>query len=229
MLVAIPSIGRSPYLINLLTVLLDEPVVSGIFLYDNSEEVWDDDGPLVKQLKTDPQIVRAVEYGGIKLEFNHPETIYGSWNRAIRQATEWNDYVAILNDDLILPPGSLTVAQKDAFGWGLMGLNYFDPDQAVSWNKTVREVYGTYRTHGFGGFAFILPPNSPEVDDRFQWWCGDDDLAERVKATGRKLGVSLGAPVSHPAPSTTGNQMDWVPKACGEDMVLFRQLYPNAP
>jgi hypothetical protein len=228
-IVCIPSIGRSPYLVDLLNVLLDEPIVYGIYLYDNSKEAQDGYSPLMDSLSHDSIIRQAVKYGSIVPEFNYPETIYGSWNRAIRKATELEEYVAILNDDLILPPGSLAAAQAVVPGWGLVGLNYFEPDRTPDMNAPVREVHGTYRTTGFGGFAFVLPPHSPEVDSRFQWWCGDDDLAERVKATGRKLGVATGAPVAHPAPSTTGNQMPWVPAACGEDMLLFRELYPDAP
>ena len=230
MIVCIPSIGGSPLLVDLLHVLLCEEGVSKIYLYDNSVEAVTGYSPLMDLLKDSAVIRDAVKFKDIIVEFNHPETIYGSWNRGILEARRSDQNVAILNDDIILKPGSLTAAESVmTTDMGLIGLNYFDPEAEVSKNAGVREVVGTYRTTGFGGFAFILPPDSPFVDERFQWWYGDDDLAERVKQKGGRLVVALGAPVFHPSPSTTGNQHPWTMRAAGEDTVLFRELWPTAP
>lgn len=230
MIVCIPSIGGSPYLVELLHVLLCEDEVTKIYLYDNSPEAATGYSPLMESLKGDAVIRQAVKFEDIIVEFNHPESIYGSWNRGILEARRADQNVAILNDDIILRPGALTAAESVmTTDIGLIGLNYFDPYVEISKTAEIKEVHGTYRTTGFGGFAFILPPDAPFVDERFQWWYGDDDLAERVKQKGGRLVVALGAPVFHPSPSITGNQHPWTVSAAGEDTVLFRELWPTAP
>lgn len=220
MIALIPSIGKSPHLGKLLQTIYLE--TTEIILCDNSERaVTGDSLPL-----------KVANEVGVDVTFvaNHPETIYAGWNRGIRRSTELNQPVAILNDDIVLQRNSLIAAAEKVKGnWGLIGLNYFDPERSVSKMERVREVHGTYRTGGFGGFAFILPPGSPEVDPRYRWWCGDDDLGEKIKASGKKLGIALGAPVSHPTPSLSGNQESWTQAAAGEDMILFHQQYPDAP
>jgi len=216
----VPSIGRSKYFLNLLTTIYLE--TTEIIVCDNSEEA----------LTGRSVVSEIITRSGLDVTYiaNHPETIYAGWNRGIRRSTELGVPVAVLNDDIILPKGSLTAAARALKGnYGLIGLNYFDPEGPVNRLGEVREVHGTYRTGGFGGFAFILPPGSPEVDDRYRWWAGDDDLGERVKAQGKKLGLTLGAPVSHPEPSTSGIHSAWTQQAAGEDLTLFRQMYPTAP
>lgn len=206
--VLIPSINESPYLNDLLDLLSNETCVEFICIVNNSDE---------------------------ELEFYQPEkvgvihaqgrSIYDAWNIGISQSRHFNSPVAILNDDIILTKGSLfavDLAFQDP-SYGLIGLDYTNPRLDLS--APVRQVYGTYRTGGFGGFAFVLAPDMPEVDGRFRWWYGDDDLGKRVMQTGRKLGVHTGAPVEHPFPSTTGFHHEWTGAAIPQDERLFTELW----
>lgn len=217
MIALIPSIGSSPHLAKLLQTIYFE--VDEIILCDNSVDDAEDSKPLA--------MAREV---GVDVTFvaNAGETIYEGWNRGIRRSTELRVPVAILNDDIVLPPESLRAARMALTPkFGLMGLNYLNPHGKVDRFGEVRRVHGTFRTNGFGGFAFVLPPGSPEVDSRFRWWYGDDDLAQRVMATGKKLGVAMGAPVDHPTPSLTGNQQPWLAEAIAADTKLYYELWPN--
>lgn len=202
MIALIPSINESPYLYDMLDVLHAEPCISRIVIVHN------DDDPI--EFPVGVISIHAPTY-----------TIYEGWNIGIRAGTVGNEHVALLNDDLILPPGSLTTALEgfDDPDYGLIGLNYGEPGEGV------KQVSGTYRTGGFGGFAFVVAPGCPLVDPGFQWWYGDDDLAKRILQAGKKLGVHLGAPVKHPHPSTTGHYHAWTNAAIQEDERLFVSIW----
>jgi hypothetical protein len=226
MIVLIPSIGCSPLLPDLLDVICDEPGVSSIMLIDNARH-----GTPAQTLAYDKgtsDVRMAMNTGFINyIKVDPSNTIYWAWNQGIIEGGERKEDVAILNDDLVLQRGSLRFGAKAlSTGYTLMGLNYFDHSGAVG-NLPIKEVHGTYRTGGFGGFAFIVAPGCPLVDDRFRWWYGDDDLAHRIKAQGGRLGVAMGAPVAHPTPSISGNQQPWIAEAIGHDAALFYNLWPG--
>jgi hypothetical protein len=226
MIVTIPSIGCSPLLPDLLDTLCDEPGVSSILLIDNAPRGRPAEALTLERGTSDVRM--ALNTGFISyIKVDPSNSIYWAWNQGIIEGTERREDIAILNDDLILPRGSLRFASKAlSTGFTLMGLNYFNPQGPVG-NLEIKEVHGTYRTGGFGGFAFVVAPGCPEVDPRFRWWYGDDDLAHRIKSQGGRLGIAMGAPVSHPTPSITGNQQPWLGKAIGEDTTLFRSLWPG--
>lgn len=223
MIACIPTIGGTPLLTDLVEVLANESYISKILLIDNSES----------GLCAYERVAHLSEevWKKIMLIKNYPETIYEGWNRGITMGSQLGQNIAILNDDIILQPGSLAIAEMalDVEKYTLMGLNYFEPKKRPVYGLPVKPVHGTFRTGGFGGFAFIVSPSCPKVDSRFKWWYGDDDLAERIKAQGGRMGVCMGAPVDHPVASTTGHQHAWTGVAAGEDTIIFRQLWPTAP
>jgi len=232
MLVVIPSIGESPYLPALLRVLADDPEVARVLIVDNSPTNilhCPSASRALEEGEHRPYIDAALSSGRFVVKRNPNATIYSTWNFGISQATDLGTECAVLNDDIVLPPRSLSAARHVMVteGMTLVGLNYSEPHREVSYDAGFRHVYGTYRTGGFGGFAFVLAPGAPLVDIRFQWWYGDDDLAERVKLSGGRMAVALGAPVDHPQPSLTGNAHPWTQVAAGEDTSLFRQLWPS--
>lgn len=239
MIVVIPTIWESPYLPSLLDVLEQDNNVFKVVLVDNSTEtsllggtpVWAPIGTPVWA-----PISRLKENGRVLLLNTNGLSIYAAWNIGIQMGDAEDEYVACLNDDLVLPAGSLAAAEA-AFDspcpqnaeWGLIGLNYFEPNGPVDATAPVKEVVGTYRTTGFGGFAFVLPPDSPFADEKYNWWYGDDDLGERIKATGRKLGLATGAPVDHPAPGTSSRKHPRPPEHYEQDLARFRRIWPDAP
>lgn len=158
-------------------------------------------------------------------------TIYESWNLALDHARYVGLPLAVLNDDITLHPGSiqeaLLYAPAPGEHVGIVGLNY---ERRVSEGigndrPNWRIANGTYRNHGIGGHAFIVGANNPaRVDPRFRWWYGDDDLIRKTRQLGLHCVVALGAPVDHPVPSTSGNQMPWLNQAISEDRALWEQL-----
>lgn len=225
MIAVIPSIGESPYLPDLLTVLLADVEIGTVLVVDNSPHGH----PSAVQVVATEGVEASIESGRLVL-MKSSGTIYDAWNRGIALASSLDEPVAVLNDDIVLPAGSLRVAGRALLGYGLTlcGLEYTDRSLAPPSESGIRDVFGTYRTGGFGGFAFVLAPGCPSVDPRFRWWYGDDDLAERVKAVGGRMAVALGAPVQHPAPSTTGHRHGWTHEAVPHDAELFRRLWPLA-
>lgn len=209
-------------------MLLEDPLVTEVHLHDNAGE----GSPALARAMSAPlaaSLVAAALTSGRLHNRLYQGPIYAAWNYSIIEANRVGCPVAVLNDDIVLAPGSLHAAANAAGdGWALVGLNY-KPPHRVNVSAEVTPVVGTFRTGGFGGFAFVLAPDAPLINPGFQWWYGDDDLAERLKAQGKRLGVHTGAPVEHPEPSLTGNTVDWVCDAATADGALFRRLWPNAP
>jgi hypothetical protein len=152
-------------------------------------------------------------------------SIYEAWNRGMDMANDNAWDCAVLNDDIVLPDGSIAEAQRcldDACC--LVGLNY-GPGPGVG-DHGFKLVTGTFMDGGVGGFAFVVDPAMcPRVHPDFRWWYGDDDLMRRVAAMRMQARIAFGAPVEHPEPSTSGNQMDWRLAAIAEDERLFQDLW----
>lgn len=229
--VGIPSIGLSPYIADLLAVCLASDQVSEVLVYDNSPERGQ---PALDRAFQSPfaQALIQTENGRGRFMYRRrkPEwTIYDSWNEVLDVATAKGEATILLNDDVILCHGALEVALSGLEAWDLVGFNYAAPAHVVDPTRPLRQVTGTYRTGGFGGFAFAVRPDwRYRVGAGYRWWFGDDDLAERIKSYGGGLAVHMGAPVEHPLPSLSGNQQTWTQQAATEDTHLFRRNWPNA-
>jgi len=214
-IVVIPSIGLSPYLPDLLRTLVEDSGIERVFVADNSDEGW----------PSREQIAGAWAWMWEKVTFIKcaGASIYDSWNHGISIATRKGVPCAILNDDVILEPHSLQNAARflnDEVM--LVGLNHSRP-----WEQAAIPVHGTFRTGGFGGFAFVVGPGCPHVHPGFRWWYGDDDLAYRITESGYRMLVALDAPVQHPYPSLSSRGAKWVPEAIAADTALFDELWPG--
>lgn len=240
MIAVIPSIGESEYLPGLLATLAAEDCVTEVIVVDNSPMETSRYRAAERALEPGEHfatVYDAITEGHIRVLRIPGQTIYATWNMGMNLADARGTHCAILNDDLILPSGSLEVcrATLDRLHFTfdpavLCGLNYGARSMTPDLDAGTRQVEGTFRTGGFGGFAFVVHGGlCPRVDERFRWWYGDDDLAERIKAAGLRMVVANGAPVQHPKPSTSGNAHPWTAAAAAEDAVLFRELWPDAP
>jgi hypothetical protein len=112
--------------------------------------------------------------------------------------------VAIINNDLQITPGTIEVLaetmRKDARIW----ITYPDYDKPAGTEphvEGVRFTSGTYRHGGMSGFIFMLRGEmmtwQPLVDERFQWWGGDDDIAFTVEQQGGRQARVVGLGVTH--------------------------------
>jgi len=220
----VPTIGLSPRLLPLLARLLADGCTD-IRLPDNGDDPVHGLDRLLAASNSPATwlgVLHAREAGTIDA-YRTDATIYDSWNEAMDVCA---GPLAVLNDDIELPPGSIAEALRHLSPvTPIVGLNY-DPESMVAREADVRVVSGTFKSGGVGGFAFVVDPvYAPRVHPGFRWWYGDDDLMRRVAESGRRLVIAQGAPVAHPEPSTSGNQMPWLGDAVRADRLLFESLW----
>lgn len=206
-LVAIPSIGHSDCLWPLIDVLRQEPEVARIVVYDNSPS-----GVMEPAVDLVADVVYVPMPG---------QSIYVEWNSAICEARRlgW-EYVALLNDDIMLPAGAMT--EMAAALEADPGLWLVCPDAGLGAAihrppKQVEMVQGTWSQGGVCGFAMMVRAAScPLVDEDFEVWYGDDDLVEKILAAGGRCGRLKGLGVCHET-SMTVNSTPGVLEAIGRD------------
>lgn len=128
--------------------------------------------------------------------------IYDMWDEGFRVSLhEGADFVAILNNDLILSFNTIQI-MKNALSYNKDAWIAY-PDYNAQFPGTInyRETKGTYRHGGMSGFCFMLKAKkidwSPLVDPRFIWWGGDDDIAFEVEKRGGQQIRVMGLPVEH--------------------------------
>lgn len=124
--------------------------------------------------------------------------------------------VAILNDDAIVPTGWFTELSAGMRRWGTSGvfsrdvygdINVYTGAETPSvWNRVT-------------GWAFMLRGESVHTfDERFVWWCGDDDMSMRLRINGGLLHVP-GFPVENTLANTTTNGL--LAEQAAKDMQAF--------
>lgn len=183
-----------------------------------------------------PDYLSALTYADARFfPVTYPDVgIYDLWNDGFRRAThEGADFVAILNNDLIIRPGTIDVLskllQKDPSAW----IAYPDYDRSLTdpiVQFDTRYTAGTYRHGGMSGFCFMLRAKTiywnPLVDTQFKLWYGDDDLAFTVqKAGGRQVRV-VGWPIEHIG-QVTSNQHPELMADIPDDAAAFKRKWGN--
>jgi glycosyltransferase involved in cell wall biosynthesis len=129
---------------------------------------------------------------------------YGfQWARTQRDEARW--YVLITNNDILLPPGALSAmraALEPLDNW----IAY--PDYDAPWSPQRvpggdwRETRGVLSDGGMFGACFMVAghriPWRPLITDTtYEWWYGDNHLAEEVEQHGGKQIRVVGLPVQH--------------------------------
>ena len=155
-------------------------------------------------------------------------SFYKMWNHAWQTAAEQGyDCVAILNDDITLCEGGLTIAASrfpENPHVGVVGLNYERPVSQGIGQALYREVSGSYRNHGIGGHAFLVRASTwgvvEPIDERFHLWYGDDELFGNMQRAGFTLEIALGIPVDHET-STTSIKFPVLMALTGKDAELY--------
>ena len=111
--------------------------------------------------------------------------------------------VAYVNDDAIIPPGWFDAVSN------AMRANF--PAEAASSSSYVQQVRLFHMDNGDGpsqatrvtGWAFMLRGESGlRFDERFVWWCGDDDISRQAMGNGGVVAVP-GFPVENTLANTT--------------------------
>jgi len=221
--VAIPTLEAIDTLLPLLASLLRDPTATTILVMDNGH-VPENRARLDELAAAHPKLEIADCHGW---------ALHRMWNWAWEWALEHGDeFVGIYNDDLVVPEiltTHLTAAlRRDPTLW-LVSPDWMRPLAAGQCITGVRYVKGTQRHGGIGGWCFVLRASArargvPPIDERFQWWCGDDDLAVQIDLAGGKLGVVMGLPLDHYA-ETTASKHEWTHTARWEDARYYEEKY----
>lgn len=192
MLAVIPSIGRTPLLTTLVQTLL--AASARVLVVDNGVGA---SRPLIAA-----PIHPMMEW------FHRPGWgIYRTWNFGLDcvEFMDDEDQVLILNDDVILKLGAAFVICKLLRESGFALLGFDNRRDILTDPPAVRELPATTRNgHSVGMFAFAANPGlCARADERFQWFCGDDDLVRATLQKGGRVGVAEGVPILHMGPDTS--------------------------
>lgn len=163
------------------------------WIFDNGSR--DGTAQHVARLMSRDQRFRYIEATGA--------SIYSMWSVGLDLARRLGaDHVALLNNDLVLAPGTLArlseALDADPTHW----VSYPDYDATeLRDDGELRVTHGSFRTGGACGFAFMLDAArftwSPLIDPGLGWWYGEDWLfAEVAERGGRQVRV-VGLPIEH--------------------------------
>ena len=183
--------------------------------------------------KSDPP---AVEYDGTHfIRDDGPANIQRLWNIGLdivdRQAWHNGGYhVAVLNDDLRIPKGTLP-ALSDALTYHKGTIAY--PDQSRSLKKghnSVERRRGPYNLHyRMSGYCWMLNGDAGlRLDEKLVWWYGDDDIEWRAAELGGTVRVG-GTYVEHLSPNGSTNSDPDLAKQTGIDRATFIAKWGKPP
>lgn len=140
-------------------------------------------------------------------------SLYRLWNEGVGTAIEHGaNYIAVLNDDITILPGTLPEMATMLRRWPAVGVVYPDwrrptaagfrmkeARQTISWEYAGRTpTEGTWGAGGMSGFAFMFRADlGIPFDEGYQWWFGDDAFEEAVRAKGLLVARIDGLPIDH--------------------------------
>lgn len=206
----IPSAGR-PCLEQAVDAIYDQVDVVIVIDNDHAHEY------LVKYIG-DPKVWRFL--CDTKLNVSH------WWNEGLnlaqyrnRREETWD--VAVLNDDAIVPPGWFEHVAGPMRRYGAVAGCSGDHDVI---QRTAQAVPLDMRMQGY---AFVLAGEAALVaDEKFHWYCGDDDLDWRAREAGGMVMVR-GEPVQHLFPN--GQVTPEIHELIAKDMESFVNKWGRRP
>ena len=133
-------------------------------------------------------------------DFGHE--LHRMWNDGVRQAKEWGcSTVAILNDDIVMLPGTLALMEKALRSDPLIGAVH--PE--IPRTPTKPRLPSALRVNknspfGMAGFAFLYDPNdedAPSFPEEYHLWMGDIKFFEGWRAKRREVVAVTGLIIAH--------------------------------
>lgn len=162
------------------------------------------------------------------------KSLYHGWNTSIEMARKENAWLAVFNDDIrLLEP--LAISRVSGLlasdpSYAIVGLNWLEPPESTDPSaRPLRQVHGSYRHHGVGGFAWVCDPHKVSlVPDDLVWWYGDDHIFLSAERDGHKIGIANHVHVEHAngLTSMTSSQ-GWIHDAIAEDHLVFQRIWPG--
>lgn len=129
--------------------------------------------------------------------------IYAMWNLGCAHAVQEfgaDVKLAILNNDLVLAPSTITTLARMLEVDGV-GVTYPDYDAEYLLPPFgLRNTTGTYRVGGMSGFCFMVRGRvwqEVPFDEEYYLWYGDDDFELRVRTAGWRICRVTGLPIVH--------------------------------
>lgn len=220
--IAIPTLSALKPLKRLVSVLIADPEVEAVLILDNGHRSH-------QALQWLRQTPRA--YPKVHVVDAHGWPIHRMWNYGWEWArAQGIEFYGAFNDDITAPAGLVTelaaALRRDHRLW-LVSPHWNRPlNQGTDMSGKVRTVTGTQRHGGISGWCWLLRTDIPvpPVDETFEWWGGDDDLAFQITLAGGLLGVVEGLPLDH-AQETTASRHAWTRDAIERDRVRFCDKY----
>lgn len=225
LLVTIPTIGYSPYLIPLVNELERDRAIDRIILTVNLEEYVE---PIQEVFRFAEPTVEVVE------TWPQGKSLYHGWNYAIEMAQKEDAHLAVLNDDIRLLEAN-AISQVAGLlannpSYAIVGLNWQgSPESADNGARPLRQTHGTYRHGGVGGWAWVCDPHKiVQVPDDFVWWYGDDHIVFAAERDGHKVGIANNVHVEHVHELTAASgEQDWTHEAKVHDQEAFARIWPG--
>lgn len=235
--VVIPTRDRLDLCAELTTELILQYEFDHMWVFDNSDAQDAADHLMLDQRL---HVVPARGWG-----------IYGMWNygwkkaldetRGIMSDTNAPLNLAILNDDIKVPDGFLSLLARplrlpeNDDVWCVYpdyNASLEDWDDYAEWipDQLNRTGNATFRKGGMCGWAFMLKGEKhftddlPFVDEQFEWWCGDDDLAQQIVKCGGEIARVDGLPLDHVSEATARLHPE-LHAAKSRDIERFRSKY----
>lgn len=224
MWVVIPTIGYSKLLISLIKDLQQDKLIDKIILTVNQKEYVDQ---IKKIIGFDNPAIEIVE------TWLMGKSIHHGWNAAIEMARRENALLAILNDDIrIMRYDSISIVARilsDNPSYALIGLNWQTPDNADDVDRELRQVHGSYRHGGVGGWAWVCDPHKIVlVPDGLVWWYGDDHIFFSAEQDGHHIGIANNIYVEHINEHTANSgDQNWTHDSKEKDYKKFQRLWPG--
>lgn len=217
--VAIPFKDEPEITISIINQLVAQDEFDWLMLMDNGST--EESSSAVIEAMSDKCIyVRWPDY-----------SIYEMWNNAWLDFQKFGDEefnLAILNNDITIPENYLSTLARFLRSDDEIWLTYADYQRntcdGTAPTLSGRETTGTYGHGGMSGCAFmvkgeILNQGMPLVDTQFEWWCGDDDIAQNIAKLGKKMVRVVGLPLDHVNEKTARNgENEWIHEAKGRDL-----------
>lgn len=200
MVVIVPVKNRLDLTQNLLDLLRRHGGWSRLLFFDNGS--------------TDGTIDWLFAQHDVELYCRPGANIHAMWNEGRELAGD--EPVAILNNDIDFDAGFL---QGLAAGLQLASVACPNPEG----NPLLPCV--EYVEH-IVGYAFALAPGLPPFDERFSWYCGDDDFARQVRADGHLIASVESVRVRHIGGASTPEGL--VAATKDADEALLRSKWPDA-
>lgn len=179
-------------------------------------------GDLAKQL---------VSEGVDTLVFGLPgENLHHIWNQGAHMARDWRgaDFVAILNDDIRLPAGTLAAMAglMAEAGFACIGVDS-KAEFGIADDLRAEAITGSGERlmEGVTTWCFMVKADAwHDIDEQYEWWWGVGDLFEKIQIAGGKLGRARGIGIEHVGSGTASRHV-WTKGAIARDEKRWRESH----